>query len=159
MADDVRIDVKGMDVLLKKMGQFGPKITAYMAQAGKEAAQRVMLPTKGLENYPPETAANKPPTPYWVRGVGMQRSLQGQEYNDMTSENLGKQWIVTASGLNTVVGNSASYAKWVHGDDSQAKAMGRIGWKKLLAAAKAKIDEIRGVYEGWVGKALKDLGL
>jgi hypothetical protein len=37
--------------------------------------------------------------------------------------------------------------------------MGRIGWKKLLATAKAKIDEIRGVYEGWVGKALKDLGL
>lgn len=158
MADDIRIDVKGMDELMRKFKQFPEEITKNMAQAGKEAAQRIVLPTEGLQNYPPETAANKPPVPYYVRGLGMERSLQGQEYNDSSSENLGKQWVVNSQGLNTVIGNSASYAKWVHGED-QAKAMGAIGWKKLLATAKKVADDIRGVYEDWVAKTLKDLGL
>lgn len=155
MADEVlQIEVKGIDKLMKAFARFPREIARYMSQAGHESANRVILPTKGLQNYPPETAANKPPTPYYIRGRGMQYAKR----NNFSSENLGKQWYAQRTGADMRIGNRASYARWVHGEE-QAKAMGRIGWKKLFETAKEKLDDIRKVYEAWVGKAIKDLGL
>ncbi len=56
------------------------------------------------------------------------------------------------------IGNRASYARHVHGD-KQAKAMGKIGWKQLFKTAKEKIGDIKKVYDAWVAKAIRDLGL
>jgi len=151
----IQIEIKGLDEVLAKINQFPEKIAGTIGQAGSEAAERVVLPTQGLKTYPPAGAGNQPPTPYYVRGRGM----QFENGNDYRSEVLGTKWVVKSEQLKTTIGNTASYAHWVHDDEQQAKAMGRLGWKKLFATAKEKISEITQVYQAWIDKLIADIGL
>jgi hypothetical protein len=127
-----------------------------MGKAGGEAARRVVLKTRGLNPYPPETSANNPPAPYYIRGRGTQTST-GNRFN---SENLGKQWYVKRklSEHTTEIGNRASYARWVVGEQ-QAGPLARIGWKKLVDVVDERMGDIRKVYQAWINKMLRDLGL
>lgn len=152
---NIRIEVKGIKELTAKMGKFAPTIKKHLAQAGSEAAERIILPTTGLKNYPPAHTGNQPPAPYYIRGRGTQYGNS----NDYSSERLGTQWNVKADSLDTKIGNRASYARWVHGEQTQAHAMAGHGWRKLFEVAKEKVNAIRGVYEGWVQQALKDIKL
>ena len=124
-----------------------------MSQAGHRAGSD-LLKTKGLRNYPPSTAANLPPTPYYIRGRGTQYASR----NAGDSERLGTQWTIQRRGYSTHIGNRASYAKWVHGDE-QASWMANIGWRKLKEVAKEKIKPITRKYQKWVDKTLRDLGI
>ena len=151
---DLDIEVHGIKELNAAFRKFPTKVAKNMTQAGHEASTRDILPTKGLQRYPPATAANQPPTPYYVRGTGTQLKSR----NLMNSENLGKQWTTRQEGWTTRIGNRASYAKWVHGEE-QAKAMGAKGWRKLLEVAKEKIGKVTKVYSDWVAKTLKECGL
>jgi hypothetical protein len=155
MADEaIRIEVKGLDELLAKFDKFPKQIARNMSQAGHEAANRVILNTEGLKAYPPASEGNREPTPYWIRG----RGLETDKGNLNNSERMGTKWTTKREGFNTMIGNSASYAKWVHGDD-QAKAMAGHGWKKLFEVAKDKLSQIQKVYQAWVDKTIKELGL
>ena len=151
--DNIQIEVKGLDRILKALDRFPGQIGKYIGQAGQEASDRVILPTQGLKKYPPPTAANAPPVPYYVRGKGTQYA----SYNRGNSERLGTQFY-TQPGLQTKIGNRASYAKYVVGEN-QASFMAPKGWRKLFDVAKEKTGDIRKVYQAWVDKCIKDLGL
>ena len=152
---ELKIKVEGLDKLIKAFDQFPREVARTMSQAGHEAARKVILPTQGLQNYPPETGANQPPTPYYQRGAGMVY----KSYTKHVSENLGKKWHVRRLGSGgTEIGNVASYAKYVHGDE-QAKAMAAIGWRKLKDVASEKTDKIRVVYQKWINRLIRRLGL
>jgi len=148
------IELEGLDKLVAKLHKFPREIARNLGAAGEESAKDVILPTQGLQNYPPLTAANAPPVPYYIRGRGTQYATRNLE----NSELLGKQWVVQRKGFNTVIGNTASYARYVHGEE-QAKAMAGIGWKKLFDTAKEKLKDIQKVYQAWVNKTIKDLKL
>ena len=154
----VSIKVTGIEEIRAAMAQFPAEVKHGMEQAGKEASAEV-LGTVGLQAYPPATAANQPPTPYYERGMGMQYASG----NSGSSETLGKQWNVAVNGYKTTIGNRASYAKWVHGDE-QAKGMSKNatipkGWRKLTEVAKEKTKVITKIYNAWVDKTLKEIGL
>lgn len=151
---EIKIEVEGLDKVIAKLHKFPVEIARNFGAAGAEAAKDVILPTEGLQNYPPMTAANAPPTPYYIRGRGTQYATR----NLMNSERLGTRWNVERKGFSTVIGNPVSYAKYVHGDE-QAGAMATIGWKKLFETAKEKIDDIKRVYQAWINKTIRDLGL
>ena len=150
----LEIELNGLDELNAAMEKFPRTVAKNLGAAGKEAADDVILPTEGLRNYPPETAANKPPTPYYIRGVG----TQTQSSNYLNSERLGTKWDVTRRGYETRISNPASYARYVHGEE-QAGAMAEIGWVKLWDTAKKKLKEITLRYNKWVAKTLRDVGL
>ena len=150
----IKIEVKGLDKLVKGMSRFPRAITLNMARAGKEASKDVILDTPGLLPYPPETAANAPPTPYYIRGRGTQ-TARGNLNN---SERLGSQYYTKHSGWDTIVGNPVSYAKWVIGKQ-QARALKRIGWLKLFDVAKKRKRDIQKVYQGWIDRTIRQLGL
>lgn len=150
----LKVEIKGLDKLQRAFKKFPRTVMKNWSAAGKEAADDVILSTEGLRNYPPETAANKPPTPYYIRGVG----TQTQSQNYLNSERLGTKWDVTRRGFEARISNPASYARYVHGDE-QAKAMAGIGWKKLYDTARKKLKQITRVYQGWVNKTLRDVGL
>jgi hypothetical protein len=57
-----------------------------------------------------------------------------------------------------VIANNASYAQYVHGEN-QARVMEAIGWRKLSDVVVEKLELIKGVYQAWVDKLLRDLGL
>jgi len=156
MADEfITVDVQGVDKLVKAIEQF-PKHTArYLDAAGKEASERVILPTQGLKRYPPATEANLPPTPYYIRGKGTQYKSK----NTLTSERLGTKWYSRSeNGLNYAIGNPVSYAVYVHGDRQPAH-MAAKGWRKLTEVAEEKKVQIVKVYDAWIGKLIEKVGL
>ena len=67
----LHIKINGLDRLRNIFGQFPAESKRYLDAAGKEAGEEVVN-TVGLRRYPPATAANAPPTPYYIRGRGMQ---------------------------------------------------------------------------------------
>ena len=148
------IEIEGLDKIVAKLNKFPRQIARNFGAAGEESAKDVILPTQGLQNYPPTTAANAPPVPYYIRGRGTQYTNR----NLMNSQRLGTRWTVVRKGFNTVIGNPVSYSRYVHGEE-QAKAMGGIGWKKLFDVAKDKLKAIQKVYQAWVNKTIKDLKL
>jgi hypothetical protein len=126
-----------------------------LALAGRVCAESHLLSTLGLRHYPPATAANRPPTPYYIRGRGMQT----KHGNTGSSERLGTRWTVYLEMYQVKISNRTTYAKWVHGDETQAKAMGRIGWKKLFETAKSQVTKYNAVYKDFIEAMLKAHGL
>ena len=151
----LKIEVTGLDELNIAMKKFPRRVIKNWSAAGKESAEDIILPTKGLQNYPPATGANLPPTPYYIRSKGTQTA----SVNLGNSEKLGTKWNVTRRGLETKISNPASYAKWVHGDDDQADAMDSIGWRKIFEVAKEKTNAIKRVYQKWIDKTLREVRL
>ena len=148
----------GFERLKKAFEKFPDETKKHLTAAGEEAS-KVILKTTGLQKYPPHTGANMPPTPYYIRGRGMQRGgRRVPEYNDKRSERLGTQWFVESKGFDTVIGNRASYGVHVHGED-QAAAMGAKGWRKLVDVAEEKRPKLTEIYNGWVRRLLAKLGL
>ena len=150
----IQIEIKGLDRLMKGVSRFPKEIARYMSQAGHEASNSVILDTQGLKRYPPATGANAPPTPYYIRGRGTQ-TARGNKGN---SERMGTQFYTKRTGWTTAIGNRASYARWVVGE-TQASFMKPKGWRKLFDVAKEKKGDIQRVYQAWVSKCIRDLGV
>jgi hypothetical protein len=154
MADPIHIEVKGADILAANLDKFSKEIASGLKGAGEEAGHEI-IQTEGLAKYPPMTEANSPPPPYYIRG----RGTQYMHRNAGNSERYDTQFIVKhEAGKGTVIGNRASYAKWLAGEQ-QARHMAKIGWRKLLDVAKEKLGTITKIYQGWVDKIIRDLKL
>jgi len=154
MPEFIHIEVTGIDKLVAGLHKFPQQIHKNMGAAGAEASKRVILSTQGLQKYPPPTAANQPPTPYYIRGRGTQYASR----NTGTSERLGTQFYTEAEGMNTTIGNRASYADYVVGE-GQAHFMAPKGWRKLFEVAEEKKTQIAKVYQAWIDKTIRELGL
>lgn len=151
----ITIHIEGLDAVAKSLGAMADKLPDTMQAAGREAAERVILPTVGLKRYPPESEANRPPAPYYERGRGTIRadgtSLGG-------SERLGTQWYVDRySQMGVVIGNRASYAPFVNGPE-QAWFHAPRGWRILDEVAEEKMQDIIDVYQAWIDRLIKMSG-
>lgn len=147
---EIRIRVEGLDTVLKNNNTIGADLPRYIMGAGKETADNV-LGVQGLRKYPPSTRANQPPPPYYIRGRGTQLASR----NLGNSERLGTRWNVKQFGrLGIEISNPVSYAEWVHGE-RQARAMRRIGWKKLSEIAIEKVKTIEAIYNKWINKLVE----
>jgi hypothetical protein len=156
MADEfLKIRIEGLDRVISGLGKMNGDLSDTLRAAGKEAGDEI-LNTRGLRGYPPATDANRPPTPYYVRGRGMQRGGRRiPEYNDGKSERYGTQFYIKPQGkFSTAIGNRASYAPFLGGEE-QAEAMAKIGWRKLWDVAKEKIDKIEKIYQGWIDRLIR----
>jgi hypothetical protein len=156
MGDSFKIELQGAEELKMALDKVSQMLDTYMQQAGKEAASKEILPTEGIQTYPSETEANMPPTPYYIRGTGMQVSYSRNLNN---SERLGTRWNVTGVPYGVNVSNAASYSGYVHGRETQAEAMGRIGWRKLWDVAEEKRAAITRIFQLWFEKLMHDSGL
>ena len=150
----IKIQVIGLDKVIAKLNRFPREIARYLGQAGEEAAKRVILKTRGLQLYPPATAANRPPTPYYIRGRGTQYKTR----NLGNSERYGSQFFTKSEGYTTEIGNRSSYAVYV-GGEKQPEHMAGKGWRKLLEVAQEKMSQITKVYQAWIDKLIHDLRL
>ena len=150
----IKIQVIGLDKVMAKLNRFPREIARYLGQAGEEAAKRVILKTRGLQLYPPATAANRPPTPYYIRGRGTQYKTR----NLGNSERYGSQFFTKSEGYTTEIGNRSSYAVYV-GGEKQPEHMAGKGWRKLLEVAQEKMSQITKVYQAWIDKLIHDLRL
>lgn len=146
-------DIKGINELEAKLKRVGVSLNKY-TQAGASEAAKNLIEAEGLGKYPPLTAANQPPTPYYIRGRGMQYKTK----NNYKSERLKEGFTVAKISYGAKIGNNASYAPYVVGE-KQASRMAEIGWKSLPKYAKEKIDDIKDTLSKWIRKALDDAKL
>jgi hypothetical protein len=169
---DIKLEIKGIEIIRALVNQFPQEISNSLWGAGREAAQEI-LKTQGLRKYPPADAANQPGRTkvvtfgngraatfrmgYYIRGRGFQAPTRGGGYRNLAnSERYGTQWYVNRDGYKTEIGNRASYAHWLAGDD-QARAMGARGWRKLLDVVAEKLPAITSIYQQWIDKLLNKL--
>lgn len=166
MPGTIHIEVKGLKELQAAIAKFPRMVEIYMGKAGQEAADRVILNTAGLRKYPPD-AARAPQAQNWTDKQrryffwALRQGIIEVPYRRTLSpgsENFGKQWYVKRKGFSTEIGNRASYAHWLSGDDQSAYQAAR-GWRKLLDVANEKLPQITKVYNAWVAKLLKDIKL
>lgn len=153
MANNISIEVHGLDKLQAALAKFPNEIADTFKAASQEASEEI-LNTTGLREYPAATAANAPPVPYYVRGQGTQYA-SGNRGN---SERLGTQFYVETTTYGATVGNRASYADYVVGE-KRAGAMKRIGWRQLYEVAVEKLPEITGIFQRWIDRLITRLGL
>ena len=151
---DVVVEIEGLDAIIDKFGGMPAALRTSLARAGKRYAPE-LLNVRGVRNYPPTTAANLPPVPYYIRGVGTQGAL----YNDNSSEQYGARFTIETREATTIIGNTASYAKYLAGATSQARVMAKIGWKKLITAAQETKTQLMRIYTEEVDNALRSLRL
>jgi hypothetical protein len=150
----INLNVKGMDKVQAGLKQLATAIPQTMKNITQEVGSEV-LDTTGLRSYPGLTAANMPPTPYYIRGKG----TQYKSGNSGKSENLGKQWKVDNPDTFSVrMKNDVSYAPFVNGED-QASALKAIGWRILPEVAQEKIDKLRAIVEAWITRMIVKAGL
>lgn len=138
----IEIKTNGLGFLINKLGRFATDLQTVYSAANNEIAE-LILNTEGLRKYPPETAANRPPEPYYIRGRGMQYKSR----NDGRSEQYGSRWEKTELSYNSLkISNSASYAPYLTDDKKQAMRMAAIGWRKLKEVAHEKWKEAVKIY-------------
>ena len=151
----ISVEVVNEDVVRKNLEKVGGDLPRYLQGARIEITDGI-LNTKGLRSYPGATEANQPPVPFYIRGRGMQYKFG----NNNKSQRLGTQWQSIPYGkIGMKISNKVTYAPYVHGEETQAGAMARIGWRKLFSVAKEKTGFIRDVYNNWVDQLLRKHGL
>ena len=153
LVTEISLDINMKD-LQAAIAKSPREIAIAIKQAGEQAGDEIME-TRGLKSYPAATSANFPPTPYYIRGRGMQYANS----NDYRSERYGTQWNVKAYADKVVIGNRASYAPFVGGEKSPHH-MRVKGWRRLKGVAREKVARgiIRRIYELWIARALKRAG-
>ena len=137
----IRITWSGLDELRAKLSDPEGKVAQTLEVAGREAGES-MLSEEGLRRYPASSSGNQPPVPYYIRGRGVQYRTR----NTNQSERYGTRFYVQAAGMQTRVGNTASYAPYLTDDAKQSRAMARIGWRKLIEVARERASEIVALY-------------
>ena len=157
MADNgvkVTVDSKDFQMAMNKLPRL---FMTNMVEAGQKVGKHVII-QKGLKTYPPETSANNPPTPYYVRGRGMQRtSRAGVSYNDNSSEQYGTRWQIKSDPRKVRITNTASYSGWLAGA-KQGRAMRKIGWKKIKVVITEQMKMIKAIFQSHIGRAIRQAG-
>lgn len=133
----ISIKITGIESIRKKLGSASYQLDHALSEAGTKAGMEIVK-QKGIAAYPPSTAANRPPIPYYIRG----RGTETKTGNKLNSQNLGRQWTVVPIRGGARVENKVSYAKYVHGTE-QAKSMATIGWRKLETVAQQSVGKIK----------------
>jgi hypothetical protein len=142
--DTVEISIDGVDELLNRFQAADPVATQLLTDAMGNSLDYI---AQDAEVYPPESDANAPPPPYYIRGTGTQyangtnrqESLQLNEHweKEITLENDG---IVGTA----FVGDSiVPYAKYVHSPNFQRGFHGARGWRTTVKIAEDVTDKVR----------------
>ena len=129
------VEIKGLDKYIRKLSRADAQKSIIVGFAwGMDEVQ------KELMEYPAETFRNRPHQVVDSRGISALRWYErdvGSHVRDKlyrTTEKLKKKWkqklTHTASKIVGRLRNTASYAKYVHGDEDQATLMKQIGWEK-----------------------------
>ena len=169
MIPTINIKVSGL-LELEQAFKRAPKA---IGQAVADAATLIgdhILNEEGVRRYPPAGPGNRPPYPFYKRGVGTQTS---KNHNMNNSQKLGssmtsngetgnKSWYVNSQvkslgSMIVTIGTKVTYAPYVVGKQ-QSRVMEQIGWKKLSDVAKAKASSIAKILEAVLNDALQRAG-
>jgi hypothetical protein len=186
---NIRITVRNADKLAAALLKVPSAFKRIIAEAGKEAALEILntegirrYPPANEGNQPGRfNMRTRRPMGYYVRGrtsyypiMGVlaakdtkskarMRKMTGvagyRAVVPYTSERYGTKYYVKSEGYTTIIGNSASYARYLTDDADQSRLMAARGWRKLYDVAVEKLPKLTRIYESWIDKMLKELDL
>lgn len=165
MTTDIRIEIKGADKLIAALQKEPEAMRRALQAAGEEAGRRVILSTAGLKKYPGFYHAKQPFKSdkqrrffFWALREGV-IEVPYRRGLSPSSERYGTQFYIEPRGsYNTAVGNRASYAE-ILGGEGQSRYMAAGGWRKLAEVATEKLPQVRDVFQAWVDRTIRGLGL
>lgn len=119
----------GKEQLDKSLQDVSTSVPRFLAEEFSDWAEGIV---DVMSEYPPESEANQPPPPYYIRGTGyVGRSGKVTK----RSENLFSRWFTATDiddeEVDVSILNLASYSAWVHGAQLQTAFHARRGWKRL----------------------------
>jgi hypothetical protein len=151
----INVTIKGLDKVLVSLDKFPDEIDRMRIATGNAVFRLVTRDRGGGKDfYPPETQANRPPPPYYERGVGTHTG-QGVQ---ATSEQMNNKFYFNVEGPREYISNTASYSQYPIGE-GQTGRMAAIGWQKLIDSAREKIGQIVEIWEQGIDDIIKRLGL
>jgi hypothetical protein len=132
----VEIHVDGLEELLNRLQEIqgGRYVKPALSAIGQSIRRRA-------GEYPPTTIANSPQNPtgrWYERGYGARYASGG---GNPTSEMMNRRWYVRPEQWAVLIGNTASYSPYVHGQE-QARFHGERGWKKVEEVAEEDLPEL-----------------
>ena len=147
---EVTVDVDTSRIVAKL--QHVANVGEAMKPAIVRAADRVRAE---VSEYPPATAANmpRPGHTHYVRGTGpvYVRKTDGKHTVRKTSQMLNRKWSTryrfTEAEAEAVIGNSATYARYVHDSRKQARFHAARGWRTVQGTLTKLRDKIRDDFE------------
>ena len=113
----ITIDLKGVTKMLARYEQ-GDLVAQQLLT--KSMQQAVDFTATNAAVYPPESEANQPPTPYYIRGTGTQYANSNRGESKQLDTHWTKGVVLQDNGLVGTVSNDAPYSHWVHGQTMQA---------------------------------------
>ena len=146
MGTRIKTSATGIDRTTKKIAKIDPTIRDEMKREVMKLMKEI---GKEATTYPAETRGNRPPPPYWSRGVGRVQSYKDKKPNpkseklgdaDGRGENFSYEIGGNQFGVSGKMTNTITYAPWVLGDEHQAYFHRFHGWRTI-------------------GKVILDLGL
>lgn len=134
----VKFQVEGLKELKELLDGMGPS----MRKAIYEALPKILLAPRGggKPMYPREHSGNRPPTPYYIRGIG----TQTKTHNLGNSQQMSARFDVKSGPRSFKLTNTATYATWVIGDNITANSR-RRGWKSVTEIIQANMEKIKQV--------------
>ena len=172
---EIKLDPESERKFSRALDRFAQQSDRYIAAAGREISEDIILPTMGVMRYPPADEANQPGRTktvtfgngkvvtfrmgYYERGRGMFVPVRGGGYRLASgSKRYGSQFNTATRRDQVIIGNTAPYAIYL-GGEQQPAFMGARGWRKLADVAREKIAEILNVYSLWVRKLIRGVHL
>ena len=154
----IKVEIKGLDKLRRRFDTVLPALKTGIKAGTQHVEGKV-------KSYPPQTMANKPKTyqtgannTWYQRGWGGKWAIKaGGWHGKKSSEQLQQRWTTKMrnSGLTGVIGNNASYAKYVQGTkQEQAKALEAIGWKGVDTIAEEETVTVNNFIQNEIDRAL-----
>ena len=147
------VKIEGVQELVsryKKGERFSRQLLdVAMTQGVKHVSQDAAI-------YPPETEANRPPPPYYIRGVG----TQYKTYNRGESRQLGERWKWKVENLKTQVKGTVwnavfTYGPYVHGIIRQIEIHKKREWRNVEKIATDNLQQVQRYFD-LAGKTLTD---
>ena len=152
---DIEIKISGVDKLMAGMDKVGSQLDVTLRAAAEESINEI-LDTQGVRKYPPATAANAPPYPYYQRLKGTWTS-PGNNLGE--SERFGPSWSTSQTPYGAKAINNTAYGIYLVDDALQASHMVRIGWRKLGEVAREKEPKIIRIFQAAIDRLIKLSGL
>lgn len=154
--------VKGMKNVQSALARLRRDILSGRGTIGKELGQAatdiVLAPVGagdgGKKFYPPQTEHNRPPVPFYERGVG--EHWAGHIERNSAQMNL--RFYNRTMGKDTKIGNTAPYAPDVIGM-AQLPLFKSIGWLRLIDRARRSQVAIRDAWVKIILGKIKAIGL
>lgn len=155
----IGIDIQGLEQIERALKSLPPEV---VNEASDELSKYLL---NILRMYPPKNPVTRKAAYGQTFKSDKQRHWFFANLNEGNisvpynrTQGLSKSWLVTGSGMKTIITSDTEAARWTMSDD-QSKHEALVGWKKISTILVERAQKIEDTLAGAAKKAIRKLGL